>query len=180
MKSYSSKMTSIGLKKETADRFRVYSKKIAPTHSEALDLIMDCHQGKRKVLPEKVEPHLRSLEKLIGKNFHFTLTILRKIESTQTRPILAMMQLLFQETPGRSDMLYEKGSSQLSSADPSEIPVPDDSTELRRTCMQYQEYTAELLDKIKLTRSSFGKTELRLMLSQKEFLEVKQKFKNLE
>ena len=101
--------TCIQIKKKTAKRFRTYSKRIAKTHTMALEAIMDFFEGNSISPYEDLGPNMHTLENLIKKRINGLVAILKNIELHQTLPTQTMMQLLFEGNPPKDKkVLVEK------------------------------------------------------------------------
>jgi predicted phage-related endonuclease len=101
--------TCIQIKLKTAKRFREYSKKIAKTHTEALEVMLDYFENNRVSPYESLSPTVHTLEDLIKKRINGMIAILKDIEKNQTKPTAAMMQSLFKELDtNEKPLLVEK------------------------------------------------------------------------
>lgn len=101
--------TSIRFKKDTAEKFKQYSKKIAPTHTEALAKMLAFFERNNCTPNEDYGPHLLRLEKRLLKRIDSLIAIIKNIEKTQTKPTTAMLYSLFEQTePSKKKLLVEK------------------------------------------------------------------------
>ena len=97
--SLKSSFATIKFKADTAIRFRNYSRKISPSHTSAMEMILNFFESNRISPAEDLGPNMKTLEANLKKRINSLIAILRDIEQTQTKPTLAMIQLLFQESP---------------------------------------------------------------------------------
>ena len=103
---YSYSYSTINLRTEVAKRFRRFSKKGAPSHSEALKKIMDFFEwngidpsdGSVNKILDEIQKNRKKTETAI-KRTESSIAIIRNIEITQTRPSYAILALLLGEAP---------------------------------------------------------------------------------
>jgi len=101
--------SAVSLKRSVADRFRLFSKKIATSHSETLSVMMDFFENNSISPHEELGPNMIHLEKNIKSRINALIAIIRDIEKNQTKPTTAMLQaLLEQEEPKKKPLLVEK------------------------------------------------------------------------
>ncbi|MBT8239482.1 MAG: hypothetical protein KJN65_12615 [Croceitalea sp.] len=102
--------TSIRFKERTAEKFKQYSKNVAPTHTEALAKMLEFFKRNNCSPDEDYGPHLLRLEKRVLKRINALIAIIKNIEKTQTKPTLAMLQALFEaiEEPKKKPLMLEK------------------------------------------------------------------------
>ena len=91
------KFSAINLKKEVADQFRIFSKKLGTSHSDSLKAMLrffDIHQ----LSPyESLGNNMDTLERRLKKRMNAMIAIIKDIEKRQTKPTQAMLQLLFEQ-----------------------------------------------------------------------------------
>ncbi len=101
--------SAVSLKRSVADRFRLFSKKIATSHSETLSVMMDFFENNSISPHEELGPNMIHLEKNIKSRINALIAIIRDIEKNQTKPTTAILQaLLEQEEPKKKPLLVEK------------------------------------------------------------------------
>lgn len=101
--------SAISIKNPIAKKFRKFSKKIAITHSETLQVMMNFFERNSISPNEDVGENMVRLEKNLQKRINVVIAIMKDIEKTQTRPTIAMLQaLLEQEEPKKKPLLVEK------------------------------------------------------------------------
>lgn len=96
--------SSISIKAETAKRFREFSKETGGSNTEVLELMLE-YFHKYQISPKhKQKIDLPALDEKIQKRLNAVVAIIKEIEKTQTQPILAMLQLLFDPVQGKSTL----------------------------------------------------------------------------
>ena len=92
--------SNITVKKETAARFRTYSKKFGKSHSEVLDGMIQYFkennidpfgEGTKVILDS-----IKKLERLMMKKFDRLIAIIKNMEKTSIRPTYEMMLILYE------------------------------------------------------------------------------------
>ncbi|MEL6484039.1 MAG: BfmA/BtgA family mobilization protein [Bacteroidota bacterium] len=183
---YKYSYSTINLKSHVAKRFRHFSKKIAPSHSETLQKIMDFFEwhgltsfdGFAQNLLEEILNNRQRTEKSI-KRTEAAIAIIRDIEITQTRPNNAMLLSLFgenlklQEPVRREKKFIQKPKPAQKEMD---ITVPKIRYERLQDKMKgLSQDFQDVLSKARLVKSSFGKPYLKLEISRSELARYKRK-----
>lgn len=176
--------SAISIKAKVAVRFRAFSKKMAQSHSECLESIMDFFEwhgldpSKRftKSIIQEILKNRQRTETSIKRN-EATIAIIRDIEINQTKPNNAMLLALFGEDvktkkPLRKEKkLIEKN---IESQTEIEVTVPKILYErLAEKLEKIKEDYSHVLDKIALVKGSFGKAYFKLELSPAELEKLK-------
>lgn len=106
--------TAIRFKKNTAQKFQQYSKHIAPTHTQAMSMMLEFFERNNCAPNEDYGPHLIRLEKRVLKRIDGLIAIIKNIEKTQTKPTYALLLALFEayESPKRK-LMVEKNDPYL-------------------------------------------------------------------
>ena len=180
---------TINLKSQVAKRFRHFSKKIAPTHSETLQKVMDFFEWHgltsfdefAQNLLEEILYNRQRTEKSI-KRTEAAIAIIRDIEITQTRPNNAMLLSLFGESLRQEKPIRRE--KKLIKKDPEknkeiEITVPKIRYErladkMNRTVRDFQ----HVLDSAKVVKNGFGKAYLKLEITENELEKYRQRLRN--
>lgn len=166
---------TIKLKQDTAEDFRRFSKNLRKQQSETLQLMLDFFQNHNLSPAEDLGPNMKTLEANLGKRINSLIAIIRDIEKTQTQPVLAMLQLLFQEeTSKKKEPLLEK-ELKSSKEDPQNVATGQ-VKQLESNNLELQTDIKLVLQKVVVVRNSFGRPYLRLNLSQEEFIKLKIKY----
>ena len=105
--------SSIRLKTEIVKDFREFSKTVASTHSEALEVMMAFFIENDISPHQDCGPNFQKLEKNILKRINALIAIIKNIEKNQTKPTIAMLQALFESVEPKQKLLVEKSFEQL-------------------------------------------------------------------
>ncbi len=89
--------SAIRIKTETVKNFRTFSKSIAPTHSQALQIMISFFIENGISPYEDCGPHLKRLEKNILKRINTIIGFLKIMENEQLKPTLGMLMMLLEE-----------------------------------------------------------------------------------
>ncbi len=183
---YRYKYSTVNLKATVAKRFRLFSKKIAKSHSETLTVIMDFFEWhglnpSKKFTKSIIQELLKNRERTdtsIKRN-EATIAIIRDIEMNQTKPSNAMLLSLFgannqDKKPSKKEKkLKEKNTERVQEI---EITVPkiryERLTEKMESVTQDYEY---ILNNVEVVKSNFGKEYLKLNITKTEL----EKFKRI-
>ncbi|QED37208.1 hypothetical protein FK178_05560 [Antarcticibacterium arcticum] len=99
----------IRFKKETAKRFQEFSKTHFKSHTEAMATMLDFFFYNEISPKEKLGPTGRTIEASLKKRINAVIAIMRDMEKSQTKPTVAMLQSLFEETePKKKPLILEK------------------------------------------------------------------------
>lgn len=88
--------TSIRFKNEAAESFKKYSKCIATTHTEALELMLQFFVKSGLHPKDDVGPLFKKLERVMIKECNTVIAILKNIERTQLKPTHALVMLIYE------------------------------------------------------------------------------------
>ena len=100
---------TIRFKRKTAKRFQEFSKKHFKTHTETMEAILDFFFYNEISPKEKLGPTGRTIETKLLKRINAVIAIMRDVEKTQTKPMVAMLESLFQmEEPKKKPLILEK------------------------------------------------------------------------
>ena len=160
----------------TATHFRKFSREMGKQQSETLQLMLDFFNNNCLSPSEDLGPTMKTLESRLNKRIGGVIAIIRNIEKTQTKPVLSMLQLLFQEEPEKKKIvLLEKNPA---SANPTVNPdLQQANLNLKQKVMLTHADINMLLEKVVISRSSFGQPYLRLNLDLEEFKRLQLKYK---
>lgn len=170
---------TLKIKSKTAEEFRKFSRSFGKQQTESLQLMLDFFNINSLSPLDELGPNFTTLEKRIKIRINAVVAIIRDIEKTQTKPTLAMMQLLFQQTPAKQEVLVEKTRSSEARDKTKEFELQKRNQLLQNKLHQSRTFSRTILERVTISRSSFGKAHLRLLMTQQEFEEIKQKFENL-
>lgn len=93
------------IKVSVAKRFRRFSKGLSKSQSMTLMLMLDFFEEHGISPNEPMGPKMQTLEHLIKKRINGVIAIMKDIEKNQTKPTVAMLQALFQETGAKQKAL---------------------------------------------------------------------------
>lgn len=104
--------TTISFKCSVAKKFRIFSKKMGASNSMVLLMMLDFFETNGISPKESIGPKMQTLENLIKKRINGVIAIMKDIEKHQTKPTVAMIQSLFEETePKQKPLILEKKNS---------------------------------------------------------------------
>lgn len=100
---------TIKIKTSVAIKFRRFSKKMSQSQSMTLLLMLDFFEHNGVSPNESLGPQIQTLENLIKKRINGMIAIVKDIEKNQTKPTVAMLQALFEQTsPENNSLMVEK------------------------------------------------------------------------
>ena len=100
--------TAVSLKNPVVIKFRKFSKKLAPTHSETLEVMINFFERNAISPYEDVGGNMVRLEKNLQKRINALIAIIKDIEKTQTKPTISILNTLLQPDPKKQPKLVEK------------------------------------------------------------------------
>ncbi|HCD89391.1 MAG TPA: hypothetical protein DEQ87_17390 [Algoriphagus sp.] len=184
MKTFS----NIRFKKATALKFQEFSRKFFKTHTEALQTMLDFFHYNEISPLERFGPTARTLENLIKKRFNAMAAIMKEMDNRGITPTKAMMELLFEHAPQQNKQQKSPSSNKR------DAPVKDDAffksafetielqkenTVMKQNLEQLQQQFMETLEKIEVTKSSFGKSKLYLNMKLEDYTQLKESLKTI-
>ncbi len=103
----------LGIKVSVAERFRSFANKMSKSQSMTLLLMMDFFEDNGISPAEAMGPRMETLEArismLIKKRMNGMIAIMKNIEKSQTKPTVAMLYSLFeQSTPKEKPLLLDR------------------------------------------------------------------------
>ena len=182
-----SDFSTIRLKEIAANRFRKYSVEMAKTHSEAMESMLDYFE-KNKVSPyESLGPNIITLEHLIKKRFDGLIAIIKNIEKHQSKPLLAIMQSLLQETPENESNLIDnklwerlevksKNQTLDDPSAPEDIYHKNEKLKIEKELQNVRQDLQFMLKKVVVVSTNFGRSYYKLNLTDEELENLKSKY----
>jgi hypothetical protein len=179
--------STIRVKIQTAKKFRHFSKRFFKTHTETLQTMLDFFFNNEISPKESFGPTGRTLENLIKKRFNGMAAMMSETNKHGINPVKAMMELLFEHAPQNN-----KQQKSLSS-DKKNMPLKDDAffksafetielqkenTIIKQNLEQLQQQFVETLEKVEVTKSSFGKSKLFLNMKLEKYNNLKSSIKS--
>ena len=180
--------STIRVKFKTAKDFRKFSKRIFSTHSEALQTMLDFFHHNEISPMERFGPTARTLETLIKKRFNAMAAIMKEMDKRGITPTKAMMELLFEHAPQQNKQQKSLSSNK------QDAPVKDDAffrsafetielqkehTVMKQNLEQLQQQFMQTLEKVEVSKSSFGKSKLYLNMKLEEYTQLKESLKTI-
>ncbi len=178
--------STVKFKVNIANRFRSFSKSIAPSHSEAMEIILDFFEVEDISPIKQFSSNYHTLEKLIKKRINGVVAIIKDIEKHQTKPTHAMIQLLFEGgAKEKKPLLIEK--KVLEEKNKTEVDSKDSLMEFYKTQFEkdqervsiFRREYFKLLEQLVFTKSNFGKNHYRLDISQEDLENLKIKIRKM-
>ena len=99
---------SVSLKTSVVKKFNNYCRKMSMSKSMTLLLMLEFFDENGISPAEPMGPKMQTLETLIKKRINGVIAILKDIEKSQTKPTVAMMQSLFEESLSKQPLILEK------------------------------------------------------------------------
>ena len=147
------------------------------THTEAMECMLNYFE-ENKVSPyESLGPKITTLEHLIKKRFDGLIAIIKNIEKHQSKPLLAIMQSLLQETPEKEPILLESKlwerleakSKNETIVDPSASEIiyhKNEKLRIEKELKQVRQDLQFILKKVVVVLTNFGRPYNRLNQSE--------------
>ena len=177
---------TIKIKKTTANKFRLFARKLSKSQTDTLDLMVTFFV-ENGISPKGTNNStIHNLEDLVKKRINGLVAIIKDIEKNQTQPTTSMLQLLFEQTPPKQKQprLVEVNQKRKQFKDDS-FATSLEAIELRKEKNTYKKELLEtknefeaILEKVNIIKSSFGKPKLQLDMTLDEFNSLKEKIKN--
>ncbi len=175
---------TIRFKRNTAKRFKQFSKKISKTYSESLDTIMNFFEWHGFVPSERFT---KSVIQEILKNRKRTeanIAIMRNIEKNQTEPTTIMLQSLFEEKLiDEEPEMVEKKFIDKPSKEKKEIKITVPKIRYERLQSKLISVKGDfqyVLENVNLVKNNFGKNYFKLELTEGELERFKRILKKLD
>ena len=173
---------TVRLKKKILSRFKSFSKKISPTYSKTLELMMNFFEWHGFSPSERFE---KSLGKELVKNRKRTeaaIAIIREIEKSQTKPTTAMLELLFQADPTDTESSEDFVEFEQEALITENEELDYYRNRYQSIQMHYHNVKDDLekiIEKTTYVRGGFGGGYLKLELTKEEFENFKQRLNDV-
>ena len=182
---------TVRIKKKTLLRFKKFSRKVSNSYSKTLDMVMNFFEWHGFLPTDRFGKSV--VEEIIKnrKRTDATIAIIKDIEKSQTKPTNAMLQSLFEQNSEEQDNdsdfeddfeFVEKKATNSEEKEEwfEETTIPKIRYERLEDKMDsVKEDFGYVLDKVKVVKSNFGKSHLRLELTEAEIIKFKRTLKNL-
>ena len=100
--------SAVSLKRSVAVRFRIFSKKIAPSHSETLSVMMDFFENNSLSPHDELGPNMIHLEKNLKSRINALIAIIKDIEKNKINPTLAILESLMEAADPKNKKWNQK------------------------------------------------------------------------
>tara|TARA_R110002096_G_scaffold65737_1_gene159940 strand:+ start:3987 stop:4424 length:438 start_codon:yes stop_codon:yes gene_type:complete len=104
---------SLSIKSTVVKKFRKYSKSISKSNSMTLLLMVEFFERNELYPEDDLKPGLMETENRIKKRINALISIIKDIEKNQTKPTLAMLQSLFEESEPKQKLILAKSFEEL-------------------------------------------------------------------
>ena len=161
-----------------ATRFRKFSKRIARSHTDTLEIMMNFFDLNELSPNESLGANMRTLENSLKKRINALVAIIRDIEKNQTKPTNAMLELLFQENPEVNEPqeeLFEFEQQELISENEELDHYRNRYEEVQQQFHSVKYDLDKIIDKTTYIKGNFGGGYLKLDLTKEELENIKQK-----
>ena len=171
-KKYS--FSAISIKPKVATRFRKFSKEITHSHTDTLEAMMNFFDLNELSPNESLGANMKTLENSLKKRINALVAIIRDIEKNQTLPTIGMIQALFNQELDNEEEgddfledMIEKNPPKPYPKFEGEVMVPRIKYEhLEEKAASLQTDLKDILGKVKVVKGSFGKSYLKLEITE--------------
>lgn len=173
--------SNITVKKETATRFRSYSKKFSKSHSEVLDgMIQFFKENNLDPFGEGTKVILDSLKKLemkMMKKFDRLIAIIKNMEKTSIRPTYEMVLILYEayvkdgRKPKREPVKLQE--ERMDFLEPRNTVPKVEHDRILQEFKEYKKHCNEMLNSVEKVEPMMGKPYLRINMSIGDFVSLK-------
>lgn len=179
-KKYS--FSAISIKAKVASRFRKFSKRVARSHTDTLETMMNFFDWNELSPNESLGANMKTLENRLKKRINALVAIVRDIEKNQTKPTNAMLELLFQESPELNEPkeeLFEFEQQELISENEELNYYRNQYQGIQQQYQTVKNDLEKIIGKTTYVKGSFGGGYLKLELTKEEFENFKQKSRDV-
>tara|TARA_R110002012_G_scaffold313549_1_gene525240 strand:+ start:71 stop:655 length:585 start_codon:yes stop_codon:yes gene_type:complete len=173
--------SNITVKKETATRFRTYSKRFNKSHSEVLDGMMrhfkennlDPFGEGTKVILESI----KKLERQMMKKFDRLIAIIKNMEKTSIRPTYEMMLILYEayvkdgKKPRREPVKIQE--ERMGFLEPRNTVPKTEHEIMLKEFESYKKHCNEILNNVEKVEPMMGKPYLKINMGIGDFENLK-------
>lgn len=177
--------SNITVKKETATRFRTYSKKFSKSHSEVLDGMMQYFkennldpfgEGTKVILDS-----IKKLERQMMKKFDRLIAIIKNMEKTSIRPTYEMVLILYEayvkdgRKPRREPVQIQE--ERMDFLEPRNTVPKTEHDRILQEFKEYKEHCNEILNNVEKVEPMMGKPYLKINMGIGDFESLKHQLK---
>ncbi|AYN67439.1 hypothetical protein D1013_08735 [Euzebyella marina] len=177
--------SNITVKKETATRFRSYSKKFNKSHSEVLDgMIQYFKENNLDPFGEGTKVILYSIKKLerqMMKKFDRIIAIIKNMEKTSIRPTYEMMLILYEayvkdgRKPKREPVKLQE--ERMDFLEPRNTVPKTEHDRMLQEFKEYKKHCNEILNSVEKVEPIMGKPYLKINMDIGDFESLKHQLK---
>ncbi|MEM1259610.1 MAG: BfmA/BtgA family mobilization protein, partial [Bacteroidota bacterium] len=175
-KRYTYHYANINLRREVTERFRAFSKKVAPSHAETLTAMMDFFEWHNYSPYQRFGKDILADNQKTRKRIDAVIAIIKDIEKSQNIPLInieTMLQALFE------------GNLKRERPKPPPIKIQKENTKeqhkvshlewerLQQKQQETREQLSHVLDKVELVKNRFGNDYLKLNITREELARFK-------
>ncbi len=170
---------TLKIKSSIAKKFKKFCGQMSASQSMTLHMMLEFFENNGISPKESLGPKIQTLEHLIKKRVNGLVAIIKNIEQTQNKPLLAMMQSLFAEVALPKQELWLERK-------PENVPIAEDHKlqsiklqmeilELKRELTTRKADMQMILENVEHVKNNFGKSYLRLNLGLDQLESLKKK-----
>ncbi|WP_418501224.1 BfmA/BtgA family mobilization protein [Flagellimonas sp.] len=173
--------SNITVKKETATRFRSYSKKFGKSHSEVLDgMIKYFKENNLDPFGEGTKIILDSIKKMefkMMKKFDRLIAIIKNMEKTSIRPTYEMMLILYEayvkdgKKPKREPVKLQE--DRMDFLEPKNTVPKVEHDRMLKEFKEYKKHCNEILNSVEKVEPMMGKPYLKINMGIGDFESLK-------
>ena len=173
--------SNITVKKETATRFRNYSKRFNKSHSEVLDEMIQYFKENNldpfgegtKIIIESI----KKLEQKMMKKFDRLIAIIKNMEKTSIRPTYEMVLILYEayvkdgRKPRREPVQLQE--ERMDFLEPRKTVPKTEHDRMLQEFNEYKKYCNEILNSVEKVKPMMGKPYLKINMGIGDFESLK-------
>lgn len=169
--------SAINLKRKVAVRFRSFSRQVAPSHSDAMELMLDFFEY-NELSPND---NLGIKSNGVKKRINALIAIIKNIEKNQIKPTKSMLDAIFQEVAKETNANSEKDIFESFSIDDKEASTfyRKQSEILQSRYHKLEEIVQELTSQLSYVKNTFGTDCYKLQLTKNDYESFKQRLENV-
>ena len=162
--------SNITVKKETATRFRNYSKRFNSSHSEVLD-------GMIQYFKEIILDSIKKLERQMMKKIDRLIAIIKNMEKTSIRPTYEMMLILYEayvkdgRKPRREPVQIQE--ERMDFLEPRNTVPKVEHDRILQEFKEYKKHCNEMLQNVEKVEPMMGKPYLKINMDIEDFESLK-------
>ena len=179
-KRYTYHYANINLRKEVTERFRAFSKKVAPSHAETLTAMMDFFEWHGYSPYQRFGKDILADNQKTRKRIDAVIAIIKDIEKSQNIPLInieTMLQALFEGNLKRERPKPQPIKIQREITKEQNRITHFEWEHLQQKHRKTREQFHLLLEQVELVKSRFGNDYLKLNITREELARLKRTLK---